>query len=47
MEGGAIVLSHCILLRVTIFIDEDLYIILSKTLYTEEDPHQRLKRLYM
>jgi len=52
MEEGMIVLSHhCILLiRVMTFIDEDLYyticIILS-TLYTEEDPHQGLKRLYL
>jgi len=49
MEGGAIVPSyHCILLiDVKIFIDEDLCIILSKTLYTEEDPHQGSKHLYM
>jgi len=48
MEGGAIVPSHhCILLiRVTTFI-EDLCIIPSKTLYTEEDPHQGSKRSYM
>jgi len=33
-------------IRVTTFIDEDLRIVLSKTfLYTEEDPHQGLKRL--
>jgi len=49
MEGGAIVPSHhCILfLRVTTFIDKDLCIILSKTLYTEDDPHQGSKCLYM
>jgi len=48
MEGDAIVLSHCILLiRVTTFINEYLCIIPSKTLYTEEDPHQGSKHLYM
>jgi len=47
MEGGAIVPSHCILLRVMTFIDEDLCVISSKTLYTEEDPHEGSKRLHM
>jgi len=38
----------CILfIRVTTFIGEDLCIISSKTLYTEEEPHQGSKRLYM
>jgi len=48
MERGMIIPSHhCILLiRLTTFIDEDLCII-SKTLYTEEDPHQGSKRLYV
>jgi len=40
--------KHCILLiRVTTFIDEHLYIIPSKILYTGEDPHQGLKHLYI
>jgi len=45
MEGGTIVPSHhCILLiHVKTFIDENLYIIPSKTLYTEEDPHKGSK----
>jgi len=45
MEEDAIVPSHhCILLiHVMTFIDEDLCIITSKTLCTEEDPHQGSK----
>jgi len=47
MEGDAIVLSHCILLiRATTFFDEYLYYA-STTLYTEEDPHQGSKRLFI
>jgi len=40
--------KHCIfLIRVTTFIDEHLRIIPSKILYTEEDPHEGSKHLYM
>jgi len=49
MEGDAIVPFHhyILLIRVTTFIDEHLCIIPSKILYTEEDPHQGSKCLYM
>jgi len=46
MEGGAIARSHCILLiRATILMN--ICIVPSTTLYTEEDPHQGSKRLYL
>jgi len=49
MKGGAIIpFHHCILLfHVTTFIDENLHIPSKTFLYTEEDPHQESKHVYM
>jgi len=48
-RGGAIVPSHnyILFIRVTTFIDKDLCIIPSKTLYTEENSHKGSKHLYI